>query len=257
MKPFFPRLGGKYRLAKKLVPLFLELDTYCEPFLGAGSCFLFKKPSPVEIISDNDRDIIDMWGDVRTIKIDGVDELTNSREVFTNYLKAKYTDPTKRFWRNLFLSKFSYAGNRINYAPCRKKATLTWFKKNLADLKERLNDVTILCCDFMKIIREYDSKNSFFFLDPPYCSGATHLWSYKPSTPESLRDVLRSIKGKFLMTYECTENTKKIFEEFNLLEVSTKYTTSRKGPFQKTELVIMNYVPSSYPPNTTSKILEM
>ena len=200
--PFFPRLGGKYRLAKKLVPLFPECVTYCECFIGGGSCFLYKKPCKYEIISDNDRDIMDMWQDVLKIEVADIQELVNSREVFTNYLTTKFTDPKQRFWRNMFLSKFSFAGNRINYAPCRKKATLTRFRKNLPKIQERLKHTQIRCCDFMEIIKEHDAEDTFFFLDPPYSTGSTHLWSYKPSTPQTLLEVLRLLKGKFLMTFE-------------------------------------------------------
>ncbi len=36
------------------------------------------------------------------------------------------------------------------------------------DFKDRLNDVIIENKDWKNIVKKYDSKDTFFYLDPPY-----------------------------------------------------------------------------------------
>ena len=61
MQPFIPRLGGKSKLARKLVAMFPPHETYVEPFIGGGSVFLRKAPVVKEVINDLDKEISQLW----------------------------------------------------------------------------------------------------------------------------------------------------------------------------------------------------
>src|SRR5207247_11050245 len=50
-------LGGKNRLAKKIISLIPEHTTYVEPFCGGAQVFFHKEPSAVEILNDLNEDI--------------------------------------------------------------------------------------------------------------------------------------------------------------------------------------------------------
>jgi site-specific DNA-adenine methylase len=62
MKAPFGRIGGKSKIADKLIDLFPPLNSYkiyVEPFVGAGNVF-FKKPyleGQLEVINDLDKDV--------------------------------------------------------------------------------------------------------------------------------------------------------------------------------------------------------
>lgn len=51
-KPIIPWVGGKRRLAKKILPIFPEHKCYVEPFAGGAALFFMKDPAKVEVLND-------------------------------------------------------------------------------------------------------------------------------------------------------------------------------------------------------------
>ena len=51
-------IGGKNRLASKIIEHFPDHQTYIEPFCGGAQVFFRKEPSRVEILNDLNDDII-------------------------------------------------------------------------------------------------------------------------------------------------------------------------------------------------------
>ena len=243
MIPFFARLGGKSKICKKLVKLIPKHTIYVECFVGGGSVFLRKEKVEIEVINDLCQDIVDLWTD---LKESGhfVKEyiFSNSRKEFKLHKKNHTNDVKKRLYRNLYLSKFSFGGNRHSHAP-NQRTKCTLLKRDVDKYMSRLSDVIILCKDYKQCIQEYDSIHTFFYLDPPYESGQLHSWTYKPLNRSELREVLRGIKGKFLMSYENTCEIREYFKEFNLSTLETFYSTGNRSNTNNklNELIISNY----------------
>ena len=59
MRPPFSYVGGKAKIAKRLLPyLAVEEKMYVEPYFGAGGIFFAKLPAPTEYINDVNGDVV-------------------------------------------------------------------------------------------------------------------------------------------------------------------------------------------------------
>src|SRR6202158_1845256 len=54
-------IGGKSRLAKQIIALLPEHQTYVEPFAGVAQVFFHKQPSKVEVLNDLDGEIVNFY----------------------------------------------------------------------------------------------------------------------------------------------------------------------------------------------------
>jgi DNA adenine methylase len=94
--------------------------------------------------------------------------------------------------------------------------------------------------DYKDIIQTYDSPDTFFYLDPPY-SKAQKEWNYIANVkPEELLNVLRSIKGKFIMSYDDSVENRDLFKQFKISIVPLVYRF-QKHKKHTTELLIQNF----------------
>ena len=56
-----PYIGGKNRLAKKIIAMLPEHTTYVEAFAGGAQVLFHKPPSNVEVLNDLDYDIVNFF----------------------------------------------------------------------------------------------------------------------------------------------------------------------------------------------------
>lgn len=74
--------------------------------------------------------------------------------------------------------------------------------------------------DYKKIFEMYDSVNTFFYLDPPYFKKEFLYDGCKEYTKQfhiELRDILKNIKGKFLLSYEDNDFIRELYKDFNII----------------------------------------
>ena len=53
--------GGKQKLATKICSLIPEHTLYSEPFIGGGAIFFAKEPSPVEVLNDTNKELMNFY----------------------------------------------------------------------------------------------------------------------------------------------------------------------------------------------------
>lgn len=115
MSRFFPYLGGKHQLARRIIERIPDHQVYCEVFGGSGAVLLAKTPSPTEVFNDINQDVINLF---RVVK-NHVDEFMRevrwflkSRLQFDIYKKASLESLTdiQRAARFYYLMRTTYAG---------------------------------------------------------------------------------------------------------------------------------------------------
>ena len=261
-KSFFGRLGGKSRLAKCIVdqfPLNYQKLLYVEPFAGAGSVFWRKEPSEIDVVNDLNKDIYDLWRDMKVVgetvqdmdfKIDTV----NHYETLRN--KTVFDTSTERLYRNLYVSKWSFGTMRGSWVgpaavEMRKNSNIgKYLRARCLAYKKALEGVTILNSDFRHVLRLYDSPKTLFYLDPPYPTFEQRsvLWSYLKDQsslldPEDVLKAVQPLEGKWVLSYADTPKIRRLFQDYFVRDVTTGYTIGRgrKNDWATKELLIRNY----------------
>lgn len=243
---FFTRWGGKTLVAKDIIKMFpQDYSTYIEPFLGGGKVFLEleKKPEVQYILNDKNKDIYYLWKDMQTISPEVVKqfEFPQSKEMFEELKnKTNIKNKKERLYRNLYLSFFSYSGNRMGYA--KKRATRgKHILQSIEKLQQQLKGVKILNQDYKKVIEKYDNPDAVIYLDPPYYM-LEKYYEGQAIQLDELVEVCRKIKGKFILSYNMVPEVRKAFKEFNIRKIELVYTSSHKlKRYKKNEYLITNF----------------
>ncbi|MCI5630207.1 MAG: DNA adenine methylase [Clostridium sp.] len=250
LKPPICRMGGKSKLRKTIIKMIPEHTCYVELFFGAGWVYFGKEPSKVEVINDIDKELINLF---KMIKYHApeVERLLqyefSGRDIFEEYKNytVEYLTEIHRAIRFLYLITQSFAGigGTYGYGTNTKPSPQIFYKDVLIELKNRLRNTYVENLDFSKIIDKYDRDYSFFFCDPPYYNTAGYGNTFGKGEHLLLRDKLKNLKGKFLLTINDDPEVREWYKDFNIKEVQVNYSVSKQQEARKkyAELIITNY----------------
>ena len=214
MKSPVPYFGGKARLARRIVEMMPEHKIYVEPFGGAMSVLLAKEPSNVEVYNDLDGEVVNFFRMLQNPKT--LTEFLNrawaspySREEYYKCRELIKTtdDPVEKARCFFVLARYGFAGHRESFGiSLTRKQTRSYHNAlcNLVHIQERLSTVCIECVDFRKILNNYDTPDTLFYLDPPYVPETRKSGVYKNELTNNdhveLVDLLNNMQGKFLLS---------------------------------------------------------
>lgn len=249
MQSFISWVGGKNYLKKEIVARFPEsYSTYVEVFGGAGWALFHKDKKGKEIYNDLNSELVNLFRVVKYHSDEFIKEcefLFNSREMLNdykeNYTRKNLTD-IQRASNFYMLIKYSYGAELKSYGAnaTNKLNSLEHIRK----VNERLASVIIENLDFEKCIKKYDKEDTLFYLDPPYFKTEYYYKNieFNENDHTRLRDLLRNIKGKFLLSYNNCPEIKELYKEFNIKEIErhNNIISKLKGNNYK-ELIIKNY----------------
>ena len=246
INPFIGRMGGKSKIASKIINMFPDPETYktyVEPFVGAGNVLLSKPiyENQCEVINDLDDDMITFF---EGVKKEGIIIEALKPVAYPTKEEWKEIKKDKHWSKQLICYKSSFLGRGEYWStPERKggknrppvKTIMTNTKFNI--IQERLKNVTILHKDYNNVIDEYNEPDTFFYLDPPYENSKDYTNSVKP---QDVYDAVSKIKGKFMLSYNDSDVIRNLFKQYKIKEIKTFYNQLSKKR-EKTELVITNY----------------
>ena len=228
--------GGKSRLAKRIVPMIPKHVCYCEPFCGAAWILFKKTASQHEIINDLDCELVNFWRIVQNHLqpfLDYYKYAVVSRKLFEieNRKDPSTLTDIQRAVRYYYLQRLAFGGKSAGRtfgsgASRPMNLNLSTLEESLLETHWRLERVTIECLDACKCIQKYDRDETFFYIDPPYHHVAQdYAHQFKDADFARLLEVLKSIKGRFILSINDSPAVRKIFESFKRIALTTKYST--------------------------------
>ena len=150
------------------------------------------------------------------------------------------TKGVNSLYESLYFLRHSWSGLGTSFTCNRWKND--FFNVELEDYMNLMKDTIVCRKDYKEIIKEYDDKDSFFYLDPPYeVALKKGYYEYQEGfNLLELRDSLINLKGKFLLSLDVTPYITELFKEFTMDTIEFKYCCSGKYK-SKTEYLIKNY----------------
>ena len=243
----FPRMGGKSKLAERLIKMFpKDYKVFVEPFVGGGNIF-FRLPDREGVkyyINDKDPMVYKIMKALRDNPKfnDTINRSALTREQF-NKLKEKGKKRTAQ--EDISFIKNSFFGQAKSYqnpsaGVDRQMAIKTDYSKH----HEKLKGVTITNEDFGTVInRHKNNPDAFFYLDPPYFGAEMEKYYPDYVKPDQIANALKGVKGKWMVSYNNVPAVRKAFKGYKIRTIKTMYSDPRKGGVNvpKVEIFITNY----------------
>jgi DNA adenine methylase len=254
LKAPIPWVGGKRLLRNHIISQIPEHHCYVEAFAGAGWVYWGKEPSHCEVLNDINGDLVNLYKQIKNNTVAFYDRLwymISSRDEYHRCL-ALLSDPNaelselERAVYYFFVIKNAFGGRfGSGFAFSKRQPPRTAIGyDSLVDLSERLSNTYIDNLPFNRIIKNYDQKETFFYLDPPYvvADGKDYYqYSFTEEQHIELRDQLTGIEGKFLLSYDDVPMIRDLYKNFYIEQTEpVLYTLNQKQRY-KHELLIRNY----------------
>jgi DNA adenine methylase len=250
--------GGKWKLAPWIISYFPEHRTYVEPFGGGGSVLIRKERCYAEVYNDLDGEIVNLFRVAR----DYGEELHRKIEL-TPFARDEFeesylpTDDMVEQARRTLVRSFQGFGsaavskqrtgfransNRSGTTPAHDWAN---YPEALEAVINRLKGVVIENRDAVDCMRQHDSSETLFYVDPPYVLATRYMeektscYKYEMTDEQHtvLATALRSLKGMVLVSgYPCELYDDQLFSDWERIE----RRAFADGSKERTEVIWMN-----------------
>lgn len=253
-KSFLSWVGGKARLADKIIARIPDHSCYCEVFAGAA-WVLFKKPeSRAEVLNDINVDLVTLYRVVQHHLEEFVryfrwvlvsrDEFKRLHQVAPGTL----TD-IQRAARFYYLMKSGFSSkvgsSTFGVGTDRGPAlNLLRIEEELSAAHLRLARVYIENLPFAELLERYDRPHTFFYIDPPYYGSEDDYGKglFRRSDFGVLADLAARLKGRFILSINDTPEIRELFGRFTISRATTWYSLGSANKASAVrELLISNF----------------
>jgi hypothetical protein len=131
---------------------------------------------------------------------------------------------------------------QANLIPSTSRSKSLW-----SENKEKLISTQIFNKNYISLIQEFDSLDTFFFLDPPYENTANEVGYAEGSDTfnfEELKKICDTIKGTFLLTINDSPNIRELFKDYFIKSINVRnagFNGKTNLKRIREELIITNY----------------
>jgi len=236
LKPLVKWSGGKGSEIERFRHHYpKEFKIFIEPFVGGGAVF-FNLNHKRNVISDVHEGLVNFYQQIK----DGhaidiyrkVSKLDLSEDTYY-YVRDKMdvSNPVDRAVRFYYLRKTAYRG-MLRYNK-KGKFNIPWGryeKINFNQIRnpwytELLKRTDIRLSSFEDIFEEFDNKDNFVFLDPPYDSKFKDYGycQFGPEYQTNLANIFKSTKNKCLMVIGDSELIRELYKDYIVETYDKKY----------------------------------
>lgn len=213
--------GGKGMMTAKILPLLPPHKIYVEPFGGGASILFSKPPSPIEVYNDLNAGLVNFFRVLRDPDKAARLHMLAASTPFSRqeYLEARDQwaegpDDVRRAYRWFVAARMAFSGNfgtgwsRALGSSSRgmSQCASRWISATdvLGWAHARLMRVQVERLDFRRVIADYDTPETLFYLDPPYVLETRRCEAYehelKDDDHRDLVELLLKAQGKALLS---------------------------------------------------------
>ena len=213
----FIRIGGKTRLASKIIETFPKHSVFVDVFGGAGHIILRKpKLGCLNVYNDVDEEMYNLFKILQHKEkskrlLQYLKVIPYSRQFFNELRDGVYNieddEDIQRAFKYICIMKLSFGGDYMNRTPtfacvktCYKIKSKNIYRRVVACLPE-LRSICIEKLNYDKVITRYDSDNTLFYCDPPYIDREKYYKGYTYDDHKKLAELLNGVKGKVCISY--------------------------------------------------------
>jgi len=265
LPPLLCHPGGKSKSKGVILPRIPPHRVYVEPFFGGGSVFFGKPPAAKSVLNDIDRPLMNFYRRLDCARlrrcVAGMVAIAKARD--SEKLRSAWWRRANRMAAgssescDVFIGKtygYGCKSGRPSFAPStamrgndNRKGGATKVKR-CPEYKERLRNATILSQDYQAVMRRFDGRDTFFYLDPPWLGvgknqedNGQYYRGKATTSPETVCSFLRKVKGKFLLHYDDNPRIQQACRGFQIERVPWATSMYDTGGKKKHALLISNF----------------
>ena len=230
--------------------------TFIELFAGGASLglkLLTKGRVSNIILNDLDRNVFSFWYSVLYNTEELIDLIKNAPLNITEYEKHceilsnhKFKDCLTTGFSMFYLNRTKYYGCLLSGILGGKNQKSTYNMDSRFDKCDLIDKIKYISTFKNKIIlsnesynfylekskiKDFDIKNTFFYLDPPYyCKNNLYICDFNIYHHIILLEKIKSIdkKIKWLISYNDNETIKKLYKNYNIITNNMNYSSNKK-----------------------------
>jgi len=250
--------GGKFKIAPWIIQHFQAHDVYVEPFGGAASVLMCKRPSRAEVYNDLDGEIVNVFRVLRepaqAARLADLCFLTPYSRDEMELANEKSTDPVEQARRTLFRAwgSFGSAGatrGRTGFRTYTKPdarytpVSASWNRMPavISKFSARLKSVIIENRPAIEVMRQHDTRDTLHYVDPPYLpetrtfdGGRYYRFEMSADGHQELLDCIKSLSGAVIVSGYYSDMYGRQLSDWKMVRCSTS-GSSRFGSVKRTE----------------------
>ncbi len=256
--PIIPWMGGKRRLANRLIPLFPPHECYVEVFAGGAALFFLRpQAAPVEVLNDINGDLVTLYRVVQNHLEEFVRQFKwalSSRQIFEwqKMTRPETLTDIQRAARFFYLQHHAFAGKvtgqTFGTATTGPAINLLRIEENLSAAWQRLAGTYVENLPWLDCAERYDRAHTFLYMDPPYWQTNGYGVDFSFDNYERIADFMRRCRGRVMVSINDHPDIRRVFEGFHLESLELCYSVANQRVVKAAvscELIVMNWEPAS------------